>query len=152
MSTCAEDDVGPVDIEGSDVENDLEHEDAIERMDCAEHPVSREALKEVLFREKDWKRCLAGRDNRTKFALSRLKQVVEAMGGLPNVTVNVEGERPLDGALRRAWAYAEAQDMFDRQSQYLENLSGGLLRQIDSIFVESFCTVRHELERYNFVL
>ena len=99
---CAEDDVGPVDIEGSDVENDLEHEDAIERMDCAEHPVSREALKEVLFREKDWKRCLAGRDNRTKFALSRLKQVVEAMGGLPNVTVNVEGERPLDGALRRA--------------------------------------------------
>ncbi|CAK9107069.1 Uncharacterized protein SCF082_LOCUS49855, partial [Durusdinium trenchii] len=132
-----DDDVGPVDIEGSDVENDLEHEDAIERMDCAEHPVSREALKEVLFREKDWKRCLAGRDNRTKFALSRLKQVVEAMGGLPNVTVNVEGERPLDGALRRAWAYAEAQDMFDRQSQYLENLSGGLLRQIDSIFVES---------------
>ncbi|CAK9076536.1 Transketolase [Durusdinium trenchii] len=131
------DDVGPVDIEGSDVENDLEREDAIERMDCAEHPVSREALKEVLFREKDWKRCLAGRDNRTKFALSRLKQVVEAMGGLPNVTVNVEGERPLDGALRRAWAYAEAQDMFDRQSQYLENLSGGLLRQIDSIFVES---------------
>ncbi|CAK9066078.1 unnamed protein product, partial [Durusdinium trenchii] len=132
-----DDDVGPVDIEGSDVENDLEHEDAIERMDCAEHPVSREALKEVLFREKDWKRCLAGRDNRTKFALSRLKQVVEAMGGLPNVTVNVEGERPLDGALRRAWAYAEAQDMFDRQSQYLENLSGGVPDDAEEEFVPS---------------
>lgn len=83
-----DDDAGPMEVEGEEVDDDMEGADDIERMLRAEHPVLLTELTEVLFREADWLKAIAprGRASKQKEMLDILKKLVEALGGLPLVS------------------------------------------------------------------
>ena len=76
-----------MEIEGEEVDDDMEGADDIERVLRAEHPVLLTELTEVLFREADWLKAIAprGRASKQKEMLDILKKLVEALGGLPPV-------------------------------------------------------------------
>lgn len=114
-----------MDIEGDGVPDDLEHQDAIERTECAEYAVSMDALAEVLFRDKEWKSAMAGRASKTKEALQCLKLVVDGLGGLPDVQAAPSGPAVGAAGIRRIWAQGDAQAAFDQQRRYLDKVAGG---------------------------
>ncbi|CAE7487143.1 tkt, partial [Symbiodinium necroappetens] len=130
-----EDDAGPVDIEGDGVPDDLEHQDAIERTECAEYAVSMDALAEVLFRDKEWKSAMSGRASKTKEALQCLKLVVDGLGGLPDVQAAPSGPTVGAAGIRRIWAQGDAQAAFDQQRRYLDKADGKRQERVNCLWL-----------------
>ena len=102
--------------------DDLEQADAAYRAEC---PVARDDLTEVLFRDKEWHRVMAGRDSQNKMALRKLMRVVEALGGVPNIAAAVHEASSGCAGGRRTWTHDMAKTAFQCQQAYLQQVAGG---------------------------
>ena len=120
-----EEDDGSVDIEGHDVQDGLGEQDALERQERALHAVALDSLQDVLFREAEWARVLAGRQSRTKETLTNLTDFCLSLGGVPQVQQGLSIRAQGAVGLRRNWTHADAERALGAQKRYLEFLSGG---------------------------
>ena len=121
-----EDETGAVDIEGEDADDDMQHADALERMECAPHPIHKDSLADALFRDREWYAVMANSKAKAlKTSLQKLMQFVNCLGGVPDVKhgmgIRSNGTTELD----RTWSHADTGRIFAAQKQYLEYIAGG---------------------------
>ena len=87
--------------------------------------MARDDLTEVLFRDKEWHRVMAGRDSQNKMALRKLMRVVEALGGVPNIAAAFHEASSGGAGGRRTWTHDMAETAFHCQRAYLQQVAGG---------------------------
>lgn len=133
----ADGEAGAVDIEGDNPRDNLEHEDALERMECAQHPMSGDSLQEVLFREEEWLACLAGRKTKKlKTSLQQLRKFVNSLGGVPKVRNDLDIKTSgVAESVKQDWSHGEAARVLTLQKDYLEYLVGGRFVCLSYCFV-----------------
>eukprot|EP00435_Cladocopium_sp_Y103_P043159 s4006_g12.t1 len=109
-----------------DVEDDMEQQDEVERLERAQWLLKDVEIGEALFRRAEWERVLASsRTSVLQDSLQHLRVFVEALGGVPDPLVGMGvASSGLTGA-ERTWTAAEAEAAMSLQKRYLELCAGG---------------------------
>ncbi len=76
---------GQVEFVGDDVDDDLSHDIAAEKMEMARHAVNELNLDEILYRRSQWQQVLKSKKEQTglQISLQKLTDLVTATGGVP---------------------------------------------------------------------
>ena len=81
-SDVVDGDSGQVEFVGDDVDDDLSHDIAAEKMEMARHQLN---LDEILYRQSQWQQDLMSKKEQTglQISLQKLTDLVTATGGVP---------------------------------------------------------------------
>ena len=84
-SDAVDGDSGQVEFVGDDVDDDLSHDIAAEKMEMARHAVNELNLDEILYRRSQWQQVLKSKKEQTglQISLQKLTDLVTATGGVP---------------------------------------------------------------------
>ncbi|CAK9053711.1 unnamed protein product [Durusdinium trenchii] len=129
----------------------MQHADALERMECAPHPIHKDSLADALFRDREWYAVMANSKAKAlKTSLQKLMQFVNCLGGVPDVKhgmgIRSNGTTELD----RTWSHADTGRIFAAQKQYLEYIAGAetVDADMEDVFAENSFTELETLDPF----